>query len=278
MNTHILVIDVKGEYTERFKRRGLEPITINPLYIKLCICRCSSNKLYFDLAETLSKVLSIPKSICYDVQKTIEYHCSKCIGVEQAIEILKAREIDYIEDIEKVLRFYEVCTSNSDCVDLRYFIRRHPLTIIDLSSISDEHIISILAYSIIESIFRSLPTINTDVARYIVVLDEAWQTIPHQMKSSIPRFFRLARSKGIAMFIASQTIQDFEPQTSLFIESAGLFIAFSNPSPHYWKSISRYVELGSRSMKNAMSLAERGTGIARFLPNRKPFFVYIDIA
>ena len=275
-NASILVIDVKGEYKSML-RDLLDRVTVfNPLSKPIDIC---SQTLITTLVELLQTVLHLNESSRKLLAEILRTSCSS----SSLTNILKSIPVSNVDELGKALEIIQLLFESREGIDLFTLLREtlKPRTalIVELEASTHYDYAAIIPLFFISIMLtpQTLSTIlNYSDIKLVLVLDEAWLYVPHTTHSTITRVLRLARSYGISMLMATQSLGDLSEYRDLLLSNCGLLIALASNVKSYWIELAKYLNLSPRLINRALELQEKGEGVALLAPSKTPRFVYID--
>ncbi len=262
-----IVIDAKGEYSERLSARGevfsivrLENVSLglsrifkesrNPHIITEIISRAFGIderlrvKLYNVLRNSINAEhplehaaslasLTLDEYSSYKIREILDQVASLDTGQQPLIEVLSEPDSNVVIDISDV------------------FVR-------------NERLVRTLVLVLEAAMKMGLLRAGDGRIRRLLLLDEAW--IYLGIPGLVSDLMRISRSYGVSVAVATQRIEDIDREPGLSSD-AGLFIAMSSPSPEYWDSVQRYVKI-SEEIMDLVNVLERGEGIVRIAPEQ----------
>ncbi len=249
--SRILVVDLKGEYVRRLRLDSSKIMVLNLSRTKFALPRsldeCSI------LVNILSTVYSLTPYARQRLYEALTY-VAKGYELDVALEIVRSEPmlghvLQTLFTLFDPLQGTELGNALvSDCV------------IVDISSIhrSDPNAAIIASAFVVLRLLKSLQASEARVPRYVLVLDEAWSTLAGIPTTSLPTLVRYMRSFGVALFVATQSIEDLGPNIYNVVSNVGLFIALACASSHYWESIAQYVGIPRSVLRRARLLRRRG--------------------
>ncbi len=262
-----LIVDLKGEYAEKLRNKGIDDV----IHVKLGLSKidiCSEQEIN-SVTEIIEKVYRIPTEAIGVLRTSIEeIICGSSVSLP----------IDALID-----RITSSMTTvfDSNGIDVNSLIReslRRPV-VLDLSPVMyvDNRIAVVASLHVLNELFKYCRREISETPRIAIVIDEAWRYMVSPFEEFLCMLARFGRSYGVSLMIATQSPEDIPSMLMNAIEGFGLIVALANPSRSYWLSIARLFHMNRSHIDKALSLSNIGEGVVRFLPLRKPFFVYVDI-
>ncbi|MCD6084860.1 MAG: ATP-binding protein [Desulfurococcales archaeon] len=279
-----IVLDVKGEYSERLSRRGLK-ISVARLgdnaglglrEIAIRLPRESRVGIITELfvnAFMLSSEREVVSSL---------YHALDSVLSDYSVREEWLREVmDYVTTFEDGYLCYKVGTI------LNYiapFDDGEPLLNM-LASLSDDVLVIDLSYAVSVSsalasltagaIIKSLEfTIlspsrlrNSLVPRIALIFDEGW--IYLRRNDLVTNLVRLGRGYGALVALATQDIGDVIELSRGLLDNIGLFMVLASPDRSYWSRLSEVLRI-RRIIEQYSLLLGRGEGVVRISPDPRP--------
>lgn len=279
----ITVLDIKDEYRYLIETLFDDDFTlINPLVEPIPLCYCDDNvrekaMMVFNVVKSVSKVFSIPTPISKTLYNTLLDICNRCINIDNILTLAyeyQDRSVQQaIDTISEVFSVYPNARS--------YTINLMPLNGVRIINLKPLFLknragsATLITY-IVNTLLSSAETSLSSTPSSILILDELWHVIPYIAEDLIDLLARYSRGLGLAIFMATQNIDDLNPYTDSIVNNCGGFIAMATSSLSYWQRVKRYLNLSSRSIEYAMGMGVQGEAVARFYPYRTPIFMYID--
>ena len=277
-NTTIVVFDIKDEYKDRLsKDLNIDVMDIDPFKNPLPICICNEyNPVKMNrFSHTISKIYGLSEGSRKILLDLLESSCRYCTPLERIVNSIEIQEKNLIlalNDIIQTFAIYDTIPS------IFHRANRASATIINLKRVflQSKELSSTIIIYILTNILYNVEPRRTHIPSKAIILDEIWHTIPYISSDLISMLSRYARSFGISLLMASQSIDDLQPYIDTIVGNCSLFIALASHSYSYWHKVSRYLNLSSKLIEKALELKEKGEGVARIVPKRKPYFIYID--
>ena len=275
-NASILVIDVKGEYKSLLKDLLDKVSVFNPLSKPIDVC---NQTLINILVELLQAVLHLNESSRRLLTEVLRISCNS----SSLTSILRSVPVNNVDELGRALEIIQLLFESREGVDLFAMLREtlKPRTalIVELGISARYDYVTIIPLFFISIVLtpQTLSTIfNYSDIKLVLVLDEAWLYVPHTTHSIITKVLRLARSYGVSMLMATQSLGDLGEYKDLILSNCGLLIALASNTKSYWIELAKYLNLSPRLINRALELQEKGEGVALLAPSKTPRFVYID--
>jgi len=246
-----LIIDLKGEYRDLLESSGLEYRVIDPSIAPLKLCIDIPRGVHLDL---LLSALGIPSDAKTHVLRVLEASCESEYSID-----LKALSKEF-RLVDRYLELNDGLSLGSD----------HSIEILNLSSIPLRSAIPLSALAVGIALAKG---------GYAIVLDEAWHLVSTLEPELVSYVYRFARSYGCSLLIASQSVNDLQPDARIFFENSSLILCFASSSPDYWR---RILELTFPSRRGRLMdlvtryIDERGHCLAKLSYMKDPLFLYFD--
>ena len=275
-NASILVIDIKGEYRALLDGLVDRVFVFNPLSKPIDIC---NQTLINILIELLQAMLHLNESSRRFLAEVLKISCSS----SSLTNTLRSIPVNNVDELGKALEIIQLLFESREGVELftllRETLKPRSALIIELgTSIHYDYaaIIPLLFISVMLTPQVLSTILNYSDIKLVLVLDEAWLYVPYTTRDIVTKVLRLARSYGISMLMATQSLGDLDEYKDLILSNCGLFIALASNAKSYWIELAKYLNLSSRLVNRALELQERGEGVVLLAPSKTPRFVYID--
>jgi len=275
-NASILVIDVKGEYKILLKGLVDRVSVFNPLSKPIDIC---NRTLMNILVELLQAILHLNEGSRRFLAEVIKTSCNS----SSLASTLRSIPVSNIDELGKALEILQLFFESREGVDLftmlKETLKPRSALVIELGTPVHYDYVAIIPLFFISATLtpQALSTIfNHSTIKLVLVLDEAWLYIPHTTRSIITKVLRLARSYGVSILMATQSLEDLGEYKDLILSNCGLLIALASNVKSYWMELAKYLNLSPKLINRALELQEKGEGVALLAPSKTPRFVYVD--
>jgi type IV secretory pathway VirB4 component len=278
-NTTLAIFDVKGEYASLIRLfTDKNFIAWNVLQTPIPICNCSeaqedithSIRLFIN---TLNSLYKLPTYIREQIHEQLTKLCKYCY--EASLDnVLRGYWVEESETMYTTLSIFGTASESSAPLHLLY----QKNVVMDLSKLFllDPKAAAIATLYVLKRMLRVVKDLNTSPIAKIVLLDELWYLAQSSIEDLVNILIRYSRGYGIALAMATQSIDDLNPYADVIAENCSTILALSSSSRNYWVRLSRYLNLGKKGIENATKFVGQGIGVAKLYPHEKPFYVYID--
>ncbi len=288
-----IVLDIKGEYSERLRRRGAKFVELRPgENLRLDLQAISELLPPNSRAGIVTDIIAgaYPNlqqretlSILYRaVERSLGLHCrslARC--VRKYVELERGGYESY--SVSKALSeigLLSECggTSFSDVMLEHIVNRSQTITLLNLSrvaAVSRELIDFTIHYMTrcLKAIIALIsPSKKVFDLRSTLVLDEGWIYVS-RLAREISSLMRLGRSYGIMVCVATQSLNDLKSLGEGIMNNVGLLIALASPDRAYWRELSDYIRIPDIEVNRYTTLLGRGEGIVRISPDPRPRIV-----
>jgi Predicted ATPase len=153
------------------------------------------------------------------------------------------------------------------------------LFIIDVSNLSVEEA---KRYVILATLTRLYTHFRRSVdrgLRLVIMLDEAWTVVSHQQmaRGVLGDIVKRGRGHGIAVFLATQNVSDFQGLEDLVLENVSNLVILSNGDMKFWEEVGqRFVFLPKEEIRNKLMYLKRGEALVRLSNDPRPLLVRLD--
>jgi DNA polymerase III delta prime subunit len=286
-NVNAIIFDIKDEYRYLFSMYTDRVLIFNPVEVPLPLCFCEdqpTKKLeMINIAiESLSKVYTLSTQARKYLAKILVNVCNRCLDIDSIWNY----EVDvYDKEISKatstLTTLFNVYTNRLSLDEEFlgvYTSKQRRISIVNLKQIfvRDRLESALVVTYILKYMLSTFNVSITQIPINVVVLDELWHVLPFLGDEFVNMLARYSRSLGIAMFMATQGVEDLHPYIDTIINSCGLFMAMSAPSISYWQKLQRYLNLSKKAIDYAMSISGQGIAVARISPYKIPTILYVD--
>lgn len=292
----VIFIDLRGEFKERLRTRGIYYNLINVEEYGLNILKpfCVTPRAR---ASQLADIISYSYNLDYDLSAYL-YRALVNTYALRGFELSKVYEMsdllniswdDVINNVEysnypyasTLLRVIDE-VKNIDLVSTEHILSKvvDGINVIDLSSLrGKEEIIRVALLTLMsDSLNLASLTTSSDI-KFVVIVDEFWYLTNTGRVNPLPlTLLKLGRGYGVAFFTATQSFEDLKPNTKQFVDNTGLLVIMNSPSLTYWKEVSKYVVLSDEEINELRTFMGRGDALIRILPDPRPIPVKIDIS
>ncbi len=275
----ILVLDLKGEYRSLLAHTIRRVANLNPLSTPIRICSQGSRNIIEALVDTLSSILSLTEGGRRLISEILSACCTACKPINEVLKNVPIYELgETAKALEALSLFFDSCQGLDMTTIAKEFLQPKNALILDLEELShyDYALIAPLLLTVLTTVPRLLGPAELNEIRLAIVLDEAWSYLPYATQNTITKLLRLARSYGISLLMATQSIDDLSSHAELAVSNSGLLIALASSYRSYWTQLARYLNLNPKLLNRALELQERGEGVALIAPSRTPRFIYVD--
>lgn len=286
-NANAIIFDIKDEYTQFLSIRDNVMLTfLNPLEESLPLCYCddtSAKKLEMIniVVNSLSKVFTLSSISKRLLTKILTNLCTYCLDVDNLwnyeFDIYDKELSKIVNSLTTLFNVYPSHNINSKSINT-ITLQQGKMFVINLKQLflrdkaeSAAIILYTLNYLVSELSYSMKP-----IPRIIAVVDELWHAIPFIGDELVNMLVRYGRGLGLALFMATQGVDDLHPYTDTIVNSCGAFIAMSAPSISYWQRLQQYLNLSKKAVDYIMSVVSQGIAVARITPNKVPLALYVD--
>jgi hypothetical protein len=115
--------------------------------------------------------------------------------------------------------------------------------------------------------------------RLVIVLDEAWTVVSRQQmaRGVLGDIIKRGRGHGIAVFLATQNVSDFQGLEDLVLENISNLVILSNGDMKFWEEVGqRFVFLSKEEIRNKLMFLKRGEALVRLSNDPRPLLVRLD--
>jgi hypothetical protein len=85
------------------------------------------------------------------------------------------------------------------------------------------------------------------------------------------------RGHGIAVFLATQNVSDFQGLEDLVLENVSNLVILSNGDMKFWEEVGkRFVFLSKEEIRNKLMYLKRGEALVRLSNDPRPLLVRLD--
>lgn len=282
------VLDVKGEYAERLRRRRV-PYKSLRIGEDVGISLCRFSRLYPQewragmLTEIIVNAFEVARekditaSVYHAMENSIMHECDSFW--DALIEFLMLNDNKYVVyrclDIVRRIRKFDAGKSISDLITEFFTSTSSKSIILDLSlALYMEPSVVNVVVEVISRTIQRLTSMGFNVFKSpkLMVFDEGWMYIK-KLNADIVALLRLGRSYGISVGLATQHIADIEHTSNAIINNIGLLVAMASPDSGYWRSLKPYMRIRDDDIYTYTALLGRGEGVVRISPNPRPIAV-----
>jgi hypothetical protein len=287
-NANAFIFDIKDEYRDLlsiYRNNGLT--FLNPLEEPLPLCYCddtSPKKLEMinTVVNSVSSVYPLSTQSKKYLIRTLADICTRCLSIDSdwhyGLEVYDKELNRAIDTLSTLFNVYPSRHNvNHKILDM-LTVKKGEISIINLKHLfirdrtkSVATVIHILNY-----LLSTLSTSSTSIPNSVVVIDELWHVIPFIGDELVNMLARYSRGLGLALFMATQGIDDLYPYIDTIVNSSGVFIAMSTPSMSYWQRLQQYLNLTKKAIDYIMNISGQGIAVTRVSPCKTPIVLYID--
>ncbi len=283
----IVFFDTKGDIKQRIIKRGFETKIFNPLYHGISLLKCDNIPLQVR-AMQIEKILtnsfdldkiygSIMFKLVYDTLE--DYYSGKISYLNWDVIDDKAKsmldEITYLY-ISKIIRIVKSLDHGDNVADLLV----PGINIVDLTTVKNETLRKIIMYTIITNIYNKFSNSVDRGTRVVLILDEAWTVLKNEKVDYplVADLVKRGRGHGIALFMATQNIEDLGEMSSVYLDNIGLLIFMNNGDKEFWNNtVKRFVNVNENEISNNLAFLGRGEALIRFLGDPRPLVIKIEV-
>ena len=275
----ITVFDIKNEYESYMKLflgRTFNVWDVTANYIPLCTCGDEVGAKYDAqlFVNTINTIFKMPAYVREQLLDVVTKLCRQCDETILGEAIPSYWLLEDYESLDAVLNVFKVYSTTADVLEMMLnkdiIIDLHKIFLLDKKASA-----TIILYIMKQLLRRSAASFGGGINR-IVVLDELWHLTHYAIDEFINVLVRYGRGFGIAIAMATQSIDDLNPYANSIVENCGMFMALSSASQSYWLKLAKYLNLSRKGVENAMKFSGQGTGVLRLYPLEKPLYVYVD--
>lgn len=283
----IVFFDTKGDIKQRIIKRGLEVKILNPLYHGISLLKANNIPIQVR-AMQIEKILTnsfdldkIHSSIIFKlIYDTLEdYYSGKISYLNWDVIDEKAKsmldEITYLY-ISKIIKIIKSLDHGGNLVD---YITPG-LNVIDVTMIKSETLRKIIMYTVITDIYNKFSASVDNGTKIVLVLDEAWTVLKNEKVDYplVADLVKRGRGHGIALFMATQNIEDLGEMSSVYLDNIGLLIFMNNGDKEFWNNVvRRFVNINDEEIYNNLTFLGRGEALVRFLGDPRPLLIKTDV-
>ncbi len=279
-----IILDVKGEYSNRLARRGIKfklarlgenaGLGLREIAIRLpkesrvgIITELLVNAfLLFNEKEVVSSLYHALDSVLSDYLVHEDW-------LKEAIDYVTAFEDGYLcYKVSTILNYITPFESSEPLLNLIASLADDAL-VIDLSyavGVSSA-LASLTAGSVIKSLELTILSPsrlkNSLIPKIALIFDEGW--IYLKKNDLVINLIRLGRGYGALVALATQDINDIIELGYGLLDNVGLFIVLASPDRSYWNKVSQVLRI-RRDIEQYSLLLGKGEGIVRISPDPRP--------
>ncbi len=283
-NVPVVLFDTKGDIIERLVKYGVHFRTFNPLIwspgmleldepIPQLKARAIEDVIAssFDLDEGTSSVLYKVLSELLESGVPSWSSALKLLEAEDVDESIKARLRKVISIVRELESGYPFDPKELD--------ERKEILVVNLSKISVEEAKRYVMLSLLTRIYNYFRKSVDKGLRVVVVLDEAWTAFSReQMKRGlILDMIKRGRGHGVAVFIATQNVSDFQGFEDKILDNVSNHVVLSNGDRKFWEEVvGRFVLISDEDIRNKVMYLKRGEALVRIANDPRPLLVRLD--
>jgi hypothetical protein len=280
----VVLVDTKGDITARLTKYNVPFKRINPLVVSPGLLDLEEEtpelKAFavegvissaFELSEEASSVLF------YVLLETFRNGWRTWNSVFRTLD-----ELDYDDSVKARIRKALVVVrelESGKAFDLDKIESEPQLFIIDVSNLSVEEAKRYVILAMITRLYTHFRKSVDRGLRLVIVLDEAWTVVSRQQmaRGVLGDIIKRGRGHGIAVFLATQNVSDFQGLEDLVLENISNLVILSNGDMKFWEEVGqRFVFLSKEEIRNKLMFLKRGEALVRLSNDPRPLLVRLD--
>jgi energy-coupling factor transporter ATP-binding protein EcfA2 len=280
----VMLVDTKGDITARLTKYNVPFKRLNPLVVSPGLLDLEEEtpelKAFavegvissaFELSEEASSVLF------YVLLETFRNGWRTWNSVFRTLD-----ELDYDDSVKARIRKALVIVrelESGKAFDVGKIESEPQLFIIDVSNLSVEEAKRYVILAMLTRLYTHFRRSVDRGLRLVIVLDEAWTVVSRQQmaRGVLGDIIKRGRGHGIAVFLATQNVSDFQGLEDLVLENVSNLVILSNGDMKFWEEVGqRFVFLSKEEIRNKLMYLKRGEALVRLSNDPRPLFVRLD--
>ncbi|MGC9104878.1 MAG: ATP-binding protein [Thermoprotei archaeon] len=283
-NVPVVLFDTKGDITERLVKYGVHFRVFNPLVwcpgvleleepVPQLKARAIEDVIAssFDLDEDTSSVLY--KVLAESLESGVPSWSSvlRLLEAEDVGEATKARLRKVVSIVRELESGYPFNPKELE--------ERRDILVVNLSKLTVEEAKRYVMLSLLTRIYSYFRKSVDRGLRVIVVLDEAWTAFSREQmrRGLILDMIKRGRGHGVAVFIATQNVSDFQGFEDKILDNVSNHVVLSNGDRKFWEEVvGRFVIISDEDIRNKVMYLKRGEALVRIANDPRPLLVRLD--
>jgi hypothetical protein len=286
--TKVFIVDVKGEYEERLRGKGLDP-ALGVLGEDLGL---GLTALLKELPRPIragyltdilvdSFALISDKDIVSSLYSSIDYALRDSLSddwIKRAIDYAESFSDGYVSyRVTKILKFLMPLEEGIPLIE--FLLKDNPLAVLNLSKAAKLGVEALklaadVVSKVIEVTLLRKPLLDPAIPKFGLIFDEGWQFMGEE--SVVLKLIKMGRGYGALVAVATQGIEDMKGSHSEYIENSGLIVAMASPDKEYWSKLSPFMKISESDIDELTVILGRGEGLIRIMPDPRPIPVKFD--
>lgn len=289
--TPVVIFDIKGDFKQRLKKNG---IPFRTFYIPI-FSPSLLKPVYCSLYERFSQIVDIigigynldfkTRASLYEALRQISE--LKLRGTKEELNIswddvmisVDNLDIDYPTKymLKRILSELRTIDENGIGFPLDY----EGLNVVDLTTIKSDEVKTVVILGLLRNILNKYSSYLHDRVKLIIIIDEAWLILKDQNSGrsliGVGEIIKKGRGHGLALFMATQNIQDLGNNPEIVLNNVGLLAFMNNGDKKMWGEVDRFSDISKKELMNTLLYMKRGESYIRFLGDNRGIPIEIDV-